>query len=55
MNLEFPRPDIDSEEYHDYYRNMMIIILCIYQNHQVQKYIVDNEINKYYYINGSEN
>ena len=23
MNLEFPRPDIDSEEYHDYYRNMM--------------------------------
>ena len=25
MNLEFPRPDIDSEEYHDYYRNMMIM------------------------------
>ena len=25
MNTEFPRPDIDSEEYHDYYRNMMIM------------------------------
>lgn len=25
MNLEFPSPDIDSEEYHDYYRSMMVM------------------------------
>ena len=25
MNVEFPRPDINSEEYHDYYRNMMVM------------------------------
>ena len=25
MNSEFPRPDINSEEYHDYYKNMMIM------------------------------
>ena len=25
MNTEFPRPDINSEEYHDYYKNMMIM------------------------------
>lgn len=25
MNAEFPRPDINSEEYHDYYRNMMVM------------------------------
>lgn len=25
MNLEFPRPDINSEEYHDYYRNMIVM------------------------------
>ena len=25
MNTEFPRPDINSEEYHDYYRNMMVM------------------------------
>lgn len=25
MNSEFPRPDINSEEYHDYYKNMMVI------------------------------
>ena len=25
MNTEYPRPDINSEEYHDYYRNMMVI------------------------------
>ena len=25
MNVEYPRPDINSEEYHDYYKNMMVI------------------------------
>lgn len=25
MNTEFPRPDINSEEYHDYYKNMKIM------------------------------
>lgn len=25
MNAEFPRPDINSEEYHDYYKNMMVM------------------------------
>lgn len=25
MNAEFPRPDINSEEYHDYYKNMIIM------------------------------
>ena len=25
MNSAFPRPDINSEEYHDYYKNMMIM------------------------------
>lgn len=25
INSEFPRPDINSEEYHDYYKNMMVI------------------------------
>lgn len=25
MNAEFPRPDINSEEYHDYYRKMMVM------------------------------
>ena len=25
MNSEFPRPDISSEEYHDYYKNMMVM------------------------------
>ena len=25
MNAEFPRPDINSVEYHDYYKNMMIM------------------------------
>ena len=25
MNTEFPRPDINSEEYHDYYKNMMVM------------------------------
>ena len=25
MNTEFPRPDINSEEYHDYYRKMMVM------------------------------
>ena len=25
MNTEYPRPDINSEEYHDYYRNMMVM------------------------------
>ena len=25
MNEEFPIPNIDSEEYHDYYRNMMVM------------------------------
>ena len=25
MNTAFPRPDINSEEYYDYYRNMMIM------------------------------
>ena len=25
MNSEFPRPDINSEEYHDYYKNMMVM------------------------------
>lgn len=25
MNTEFPRPDINSEEYHDYYKNMVIM------------------------------
>lgn len=25
MNTEFPRPNINSEEYHDYYRNMMVM------------------------------
>ena len=25
MNVEYPRPDINSEEYHDYYRNMMVM------------------------------
>lgn len=34
MNSEFPRPDINSEEYHDYYKNMM-----------VTKYIMDSVIN----------
>lgn len=29
MNTEFPRPDINSEEYHDYYKNMMIMkVFC---------------------------
>ena len=29
MNTEYPRPDINSEEYHDYYRNMMVMkIFC---------------------------
>ena len=23
MNAEYPRPDINSEEYHDYYKNIM--------------------------------
>lgn len=25
MNSEFPRPDINSEEYHNYYKNMMVM------------------------------
>ena len=25
MNSEFPRPDINSEEYHDYYKNMIVM------------------------------
>ena len=25
MNSEFPKPDINSEKYHDYYKNMMIM------------------------------
>ena len=25
INAEYPRPDINSEEYHDYYKNMMIM------------------------------
>lgn len=25
MNAEYPRPDINSEEYHDYYKNMMVM------------------------------
>lgn len=25
INSEYPRPDINSEEYHDYYRNMMVM------------------------------
>lgn len=25
MNTEFPKPDINSEEYHDYYRSMMVM------------------------------
>lgn len=25
MDSEFPRPDINSEEYHDYYKNMMVM------------------------------
>lgn len=25
MNAEYPRPDINSEEYHDYYKNMKIM------------------------------
>ena len=25
MNSEFPKPDINSEEYHDYYKNMMVM------------------------------
>lgn len=25
MNTEFPKPDINSEEYHDYYRKMMVM------------------------------
>ena len=25
INTEYPRPDINSEEYHDYYRNMMVM------------------------------
>lgn len=25
MNTEFPRPDINSEEYHDYIRKMMVM------------------------------
>ena len=25
INSEFPRPDINSEEYHDYYKNMMVM------------------------------
>lgn len=25
MNTEFPKPDINSEEYHDYYKNMKVI------------------------------
>ena len=24
-NTEFPRPDINSEEYHDYYKSMMVM------------------------------
>lgn len=25
MNAEYPRPDINSEEFHDYYKNMMVM------------------------------
>ena len=25
MNAEFPRPDINSEEYHDYFRSMQVM------------------------------
>ena len=25
INSEFPRPDVNSEEYHDYYKNMMVM------------------------------
>ena len=25
INSEYPRPDINSEEYHDYYRKMMVM------------------------------
>ena len=25
INAEYPRPDINSEEYHDYYKNMVIM------------------------------
>lgn len=25
INAEYPRPDINSEEYHDYYKNIMIM------------------------------
>lgn len=25
MNAEYPRPDINSEEYHDYYKNIMVM------------------------------
>lgn len=25
INAEYPRPDINSEEYHDYYKNMMVM------------------------------
>ena len=25
MNAEFPMPNIDSEEYHNYYKNMMVM------------------------------
>lgn len=60
MDTEFPRPDLNSEEYHDYYKNMMImksfceafqnmrINLHIYRNHLVLKYIMDNVIKNFY-------
>ena len=25
INVEYPRPNINSEEYHDYYKNMMVM------------------------------
>ena len=25
MNTEYPRPDVNSEEYHDYYKNMIVM------------------------------
>lgn len=25
INTEYPRPDINSEEYHDYYKNMIVM------------------------------
>lgn len=39
MNSEFPRPDINSEEYHDYYRNMIVMkVFC----EAFQKYADNN-------------